>query len=273
MKPYYQDEYVTLYNADCREILSWLSGISMIMTSPPCYGKYDYDMEGQDGLGLDESPAEYAAGIGQIFTMALATTDEYAEAWLVIGDTYNNWSPVRKNQAERKQKIFKAEKRRRNIAGYYEKELLGVPFLVKDEIRRSGWAWRSLNIWSKTTSAYDKPTDRPGIAHEYILQFVKPGRKRRLKGRFSGQMKSVRTIMPQGHPGFPAAYPESLISPIIESVTSIGDIVLDMFAGSGTTLAVAKHLGRRAIGIEINPDYCAIASNRCRQMSFNLEAK
>jgi modification methylase len=40
------------------------------------------------------------------------------------------------------------------------------------------------------------------------------------------------------------------------------DVVLDPFAGSGTTLAVAARLGRHAIGCELNPEYAAIAERR-----------
>jgi len=43
--------------------------------------------------------------------------------------------------------------------------------------------------------------------------------------------------------------------------------VLDPFAGSGTTLAVARRLGRRAIGIELNADYVALARDRVRAVS------
>jgi site-specific DNA-methyltransferase (adenine-specific) len=51
--------------------------------------------------------------------------------------------------------------------------------------------------------------------------------------------------------------PEQLLGRIIRCSSNPGDIVLDPFAGSGTTLAVAKKLGRQWIGIELSPDYAA----------------
>jgi DNA modification methylase len=47
--------------------------------------------------------------------------------------------------------------------------------------------------------------------------------------------------------------------------------VLDPFLGSGTTCRVARNLGRRSIGVELNPDYCAIAANRCGQNVLSLD--
>jgi site-specific DNA-methyltransferase (adenine-specific) len=63
----------------------------------------------------------------------------------------------------------------------------------------------------------------------------------------------------------PAIFPESLARDHILSWSNEGDIVLDPFSGSGTTAKMAKHNGRRFIGIEINPEYCEIAENRLSQ--------
>ena len=52
------------------------------------------------------------------------------------------------------------------------------------------------------------------------------------------------------------------------SSESVPAIVLDPFAGSGTTLHVARRLGRRSVGIELNPDYCEMAARRLAQQSL-----
>jgi DNA modification methylase len=59
-----------------------------------------------------------------------------------------------------------------------------------------------------------------------------------------------------------ATFPVTLVEPCILAGSRPGDTVLDPFAGAGTTLLVADRLARDAIGIELNPDYAALAERR-----------
>lgn len=56
--------------------------------------------------------------------------------------------------------------------------------------------------------------------------------------------------------------PPKLVEPCILAGCPIGGVVLDPFFGSGTVGAVARSLGRRFIGIELNPAYIALAKER-----------
>jgi DNA modification methylase len=60
-----------------------------------------------------------------------------------------------------------------------------------------------------------------------------------------------------------ATFPPDLIKPCILAGTKSGDVVLDPFAGSGTTGTVAIEFGRKAILIELNPDYIPLIEQRC----------
>ena len=63
----------------------------------------------------------------------------------------------------------------------------------------------------------------------------------------------------------PAQFPESLARDHILSWSNEGDTVLDPFSGSGTTIKMARLMGRNGIGIEIHQEYCDIAVERLRQ--------
>ncbi len=72
-------------------------------------------------------------------------------------------------------------------------------------------------------------------------------------------------------PVHPTVKPIPLLQKLIAYSTFAGETVLDPFCGSGTTLAAAKLLDRRAIGIEIEEKYCEIAANRLRQSVLAFE--
>ena len=62
--------------------------------------------------------------------------------------------------------------------------------------------------------------------------------------------------------GYPTQKPESLLERVIKASSDPGDLVADFFCGSGTTLAVARRLGRRWLGCDISPAAVEIASAR-----------
>ena len=67
-----------------------------------------------------------------------------------------------------------------------------------------------------------------------------------------------------------APFPEALVEPCILAGSKPGDTVLDMFAGSGTTLRVAERFGRNSIGIDLNQAYLKIQERRTNGVQVEL---
>jgi len=74
----------------------------------------------------------------------------------------------------------------------------------------------------------------------------------------------------------PAMFPEELVKRLITIYTKKGDVVLDTFMGSGSTILVAKNLSRKGIGFEISKEFVKLAKKRLSQQllfSSNNEVK
>jgi len=86
-------------------------------------------------------------------------------------------------------------------------------------------------------------------------------------GRSSYAMRNKRSVWSVTNAGYSeahfATFPPDLIKPCILAGTKPGDVVLDPFGGSGTTGMVALELGRRAVLVELNPDYAKLCDERC----------
>lgn len=200
-----------------------------------------------------------------------------------------------------------ATKRDNTSFGLPEKNLIGVPWRVALALQDDGWILRSEVIWHKTSGMPESITDRVSKRHEQVFMFAKsprywfdldairephaettiaaaararipylaPGQRPQTKthgmserGANPGDVWSIST-----QPFFGAHFatmPTELARRCILAGCPADGTVLDPFAGSGTTLMVARRLGRKSIGIELNPDYVDIIRDRIGQTPLDF---
>jgi site-specific DNA-methyltransferase (adenine-specific) len=107
--------------------------------------------------------------------------------------------------------------------------------------------------------------------HEYLLVFAKGGYVRPERGasdisaeEFMAATLSLWQIPPASarRVGHPAPFPEELAARVVRLFSYVGDVVLDPFAGSGTTCVAALRAGRHFVGFDVSPEYCDLARKR-----------
>jgi len=119
-----------------------------------------------------------------------------------------------------------------------------------------------VGIWNKSNYTPQFTGDRPSQGWEAISILHKSDCKMRWNG---GGKKSVYDAPREHGCQHPTQKPIKLVEQLILDFSNPGELVLDPFMGSGTTLLAAKNLGRKAIGIELEEKYCKIAAERLRQ--------
>jgi DNA modification methylase len=134
-----------------------------------------------------------------------------------------------------------------------------------------GWDLRQGLVWVKEHFVLGRSDYH--FAHEPLLFGYKPAERGRLgrggRGWFGGNAASsvLYARSPHANPEHPTAKPVSLIETLLRNSTRRGYIVLDPFLGSGSTLIAAERLGRRCVGIELDPKYADVAIRRWEQAS------
>lgn len=241
MREYYRDEAVTIFHADCREVLPTLEAVDHVITDPP-YSEHVHAKEWvahaltdrkarrntPDGIGfaaLDESTRKALA------THAAVSCRRWA---LVFCDVESS-------------------------------------HLWHAELESAGLDYIRTAIWVKPDATPQFSGDRPAAGAEAIAIAHQPGKKRWNGGGMRGVFQHC--ILERSGPVgrvHPTQKPESLLRELVALFTDEGDVILDPFMGSGTTLVAAKRLGRKAIGIEREEKYCEVAAKRLSQGALNL---
>jgi len=265
-----------LIPGDCIAGLRTLPDASVhcCVTSPPYWGLRDYGHDGQ--IGLEKTPDAYVARMVEVFREVRRVLRDDGTLWLNLGDSYAGSTMT---------------------ANLKQKDLVGVPWRVAFALQADGWWLRQDIIWHKPNPMPESVRDRCTKAHEYVFLLTKSERyfydaeavseesvgRERFGNWIKGQpcpdrqdnhrqdmtatttrnRRSVWTVTTKPYSGAHfAVMPPDLVEPCIRAGCPEGGTVLDPFAGSGTTLAVAAELGRNAIGCELNPDYIELAEQR-----------
>lgn len=249
---YYNDDMATVYLGDCVGIMGILpEGIyDLIVTSPPYNVGKEYEVNVTFG--------EYLKLLYDFYSMGNRIIRKGGYCIVVFGDYYG-------------------------FGGALPGEAKFQPMSHIHHViaERAGWVQQTQRVWQKNFArlfdAYSIDTNLPKLEHELIAFFRKPGggkeKVREQKYHPRSIWSTANDHRDAGMGEHPAPFPEKLVEMCLTVYSDPGDIVVDPFLGSGTTIVVAKKMGRRGIGIELVEEYCKLAALRCSQQAMDMAIK
>ena len=279
MGPFPTDSVV---EGDCRDLISQLpdESVDVVVTSPPYWGQ-----RLSMGTGTEEDPRDYISALVEIFVSLQLKLKPEGVLWLNLGDAYNtpvNWrlsdsaystlgaageglnvdnSAYTKPRAKRKAFIDTSQ------TWLQYGNLLGLPYRLILALCDQGYLFRGEVIWRKLNPMPEGRCRRPHRQHEPIYLLT---RSERHKFRVTPPVGSVwefpnEKISGRAHY---SRFPEELPRRCIEAygVTNREVLVLDPFAGSGTTGVSAVKLGCSFLGFEIDPKHVAASNERMAEL-------
>jgi len=262
---------VVVLNGDTRDLIRAIpdNSVQCAVTSPPYLGVRDYGVT--DQIGAEPDLNAYVTSLVEVFREVRRVLTPDGTFWLNIGNTYSSGGRKWRG-ADDKNKGRAMSYRPPTPEGLKKKDLIGVAWLLALECQRDGWYLRNDIIWYKPNCQPESVKDRLTVSHEYLFLFSKSERYYFAQEGIKQQttdgngLKNRRTVWsintepcPEAH--F-AVFPRALVRPCSIAGSRANDVILDPFYGAGTTGIVAKELGRRCIGIELNSEYFDIAQER-----------
>jgi DNA modification methylase len=243
-----------------------------VVTSPPYWSLRDYGITGQ--IGLEESVYGFIEHLADLFDQVHRVLRADGTLWLNIGDSYTSgnrtWrAPDKKNRARA------MSLRPPTPDGLKDKDLIGVPWRLAFALQERGWYLRSEVIWRKPNAQPESVRDRPTRDHEQVFLLSKSERYKydvaAVQGPNGRRLRTVwdiKTQINRAASGHFATFPSELAATCLRITSEPGDVVLDPFLGSGTTAIAAGMLGRRFLGIELNPEYLEMSRTRLISEGF-----
>jgi site-specific DNA-methyltransferase (adenine-specific) len=229
---YYQDDAVSLWHGDCREVLADLDAdsVAAVLTDPP------YTDKTHAGAMKKRTSSKTSAVIEVgISTFSSITDDDLRSIVSEMGRVSRGWVVATLDYRH------------------------AVEFDV-DPPR--GLKVQRLGVWVKTNPTPQITGDRPAQGWEAIAYMHRSGVRSKWNGGGAHGNYVAPIPRPEGHP---TAKPLPLVAQWVRWFSNPGDTVLDPFAGSGTTLRAAKDEGRKAIGVELDERYCEVIARRLSQ--------
>ncbi|MCC6346448.1 MAG: site-specific DNA-methyltransferase [Nitrospirales bacterium] len=271
-----------ILRGDAYHIVSRLpkESVQCVITSPPYWGLRDYKIDGQ--IGLEGTLSQFINRLVAVFREVHRILKINGTFWLNIGDGYTSgnrgWrAPDKKNPARA------MSVRPDTPEGLKPKDLLGIPWRLALALQQDGWYLRSDIVWNKPNAMPESVKDRPTRSHEYVFLFTKSENyyydytavlESTDDGKGKRNKRSVWDINTEPYKDAHfATFPPKLIEPCILAGTKKGDYVLDPFFGSGTVGVVCERMKRNYIGIELHPEYVALAAKRLGSKNGNRRDK
>ena len=255
------------------------SCIDCVVTSPPYWGLRSYEIN----AGRLPSLETYIGDIVETMDEVARVLKHTGSAWINVGDTWT--STNRRSRGRDPRNPSRAMDVRPQAPKYMTaKNLLGIPWRLAFELQAHGWTVRQEIIWAKGNPQAETADDRPARSHETMFMLTQSRHyaydDTEVRNEEGAPVRSVWWLAtasaesrkrPKGN-RHPAPMPIALAKKAIMLGSTYGDIVLDPYAGGGTTLSAAAELGRRYVGIEIKRQYADMAERELAQHASRSQA-
>ncbi|TQF08744.1 site-specific DNA-methyltransferase [Myxococcus llanfairpwllgwyngyllgogerychwyrndrobwllllantysiliogogogochensis] len=223
MKPYYTNHAVSLYNADCRDLLLDLpsQSVDALVTDPPYGMAWESKVKGAKSIRADGTRQGMRV-LREALTSASRALSPDAHAYVFCH--WQSWPD------------------------FYD--------ACSSHLRV-----RSARIWRKAQGGTGDLRQSYAPDYEVVL-FAAQSNRRALAGKREGAVIAGYPPVPPRQRTHPTEKPVALLAHLLAKSCPTGGLVLDPFAGTGSTLVAAQQLGLRAVGVELNESHCEAAARR-----------